>query len=141
MSALSKHELGIGYMMQAREFTSAAEVKASSLAVRKRLFGQVPSSRPPAVREWRFAPAPLPMLPLGDAQQIIREVLLKFNISNRTFISDSRFPEHVSARHEAIIRLYDELGLSASAIGRAVHRDHKTVLYVLGRVARKKAVA
>lgn len=43
--------------------------------------------------------------------------------------------EHVPARYQAMRRAY-EAGYSTTQIGRALNRDHTTVLYAIGRLKR-----
>lgn len=61
-------------------------------------------------------------------KEIVASVLRRTGVSSEDFFGNRRARQLTEARVMAILEL-TELGLSASAIGRIVRRDHVTVLY------------
>ncbi len=70
-------------------------------------------------------------------RQILKEVSRRSGIPIAKIRSHSRNAYVVLARNEVMKRL-DEFHYSLSQIGRVVNRDHSTVCFALGRMAKKK---
>ena len=71
-------------------------------------------------------------------QRLIEAFMLMHRIGEKDFF-ESKFPEHLALRVEAI-RLLHDAGLSRSEIGYAVRRDDSTIGYWLnGDIRKRKA--
>lgn len=67
-------------------------------------------------------------------EQIIATTSAFFSVDRAAIVDRSRRAPVVRARHVAIWLIRTELGLSFSAIGTIVNRDHSTVQYAVSRV-------
>jgi chromosomal replication initiation ATPase DnaA len=75
------------------------------------------------------------------SRRIIAEVARDHGITPDDIMGECRRPEFAWPRHEAMRQVYQETGLSFSAIGRIFGRDHTTVMNGVKRAqARFKAV-
>lgn len=122
-------------------------LRENYIAVRRRLWGKMPASRPVVLVPLRVEPRPLPVPPteheyllLASVEQvaepmrwrvILAEVCHKHNITYSELVGDRRSKHLVKARHEAAFRLSRETEMSLPAIGRRLNRDHTTILYGL----------
>lgn len=78
---------------------------------------------------------------LTAVELVLSEVSASHGISVATLLGRRRRGAVVEARREAVRRLTDELQMSTTSIGRALKRDHTTVLYYLNGDRRQKAAA
>lgn len=62
--------------------------------------------------------------------QIIKEVVDKFKITEPILIGPRRNEWYVRARREAVKRLKDELNLSWNTIGSYLNRDHSAIIHL-----------
>lgn len=58
---------------------------------------------------------------------IIRDVCIQRGMTRPELTGQSRLTEHIDARREAVRRLM-AVGLSTTQIGRALNRDHSTIV-------------
>jgi len=77
--------------------------------------------------------APAPRL---TVLSVVRAVADEWRIGEREILSERRGRQVAEARHVAIWLARDLLPHSLPRIGRAMRRDHSTVLYALGKVDR-----
>lgn len=70
------------------------------------------------------------------ARQIINEVAETYGVSPEMIVSERRSLNLVAARKD-IAEMLDARGYTSPQIGRALNRDHTTVIYYLGRAKRK----
>ena len=83
-------------------------------------------------------------LPEFQAEQVMSMLVTEaadgFDVTSEEIRSDSRLPGHVEARdwveYEGFLR-----GLSTPQIGRAVNRDHTSVMAGINREAKRRALA
>lgn len=73
------------------------------------------------------------MIPLTPVQQAMREVCERFGITKAQLLGRCTQKNLVDARESIVVRLTNEFGMSRSAIGRIIKRDHTSVLYLLSR--------
>jgi len=60
---------------------------------------------------------------------ILKEVEDQHGVSIQKILSRSRAKDVVHARHVAMVRMLDELGMPSTAVGRRMKRDHTVVIY------------
>lgn len=115
------------------------ELQAHYKAVKQRVYGNVVTEKGK-----QGAPPPAPQL-VGPIIKQEGQVVVRGRIPRAAWIlvetasrhgftaQDVRGPRRTSklviARHECIYRIRSELGMSLSAIGRVMNRDHATILY------------
>jgi len=118
------------------------ELQAHYKAVKQRLYGNVVTEKG---KQGTPPPAPAPQLVDPIIKQEGQVVVVGGRIPRAAWIlvetasrhgftaQDVRGPRRTSklviARHECIYRIRSELGMSLSAIGRFMNRDHATILY------------
>ena len=131
------------------------ELQAHYKAVKQRLYGNVvtekgkqgaPPPAPAPAPAAAPAPAPAPAPQLVDpiikqegqvvvggriprAAWILVETASRHGFTAQDVRGPRRTSKLVIARHECIYRIRSELGMSLSAIGRFMNRDHTTILY------------
>lgn len=59
---------------------------------------------------------------------MVNRAALVFDTTTKDILSNSQFPEHVRARWAIMLTAF-ELGYPFTGIGRALNRDHSTVMY------------
>ncbi len=64
-----------------------------------------------------------------SVKQIIEQVATRYRVSFEQVVGRSHARQVTAARHEVFWRLHHELGMSFSAIGRKLDRDHSTILH------------
>jgi hypothetical protein len=91
------------------------------------------------VRDWLFIATPEPGEPPPDppapsAAQILQEVCEKYDVALAELRGSRKHAYIAKARVEAVLRLARELPhWSTPRIGRAINRDHSTVIHTLKR--------
>lgn len=76
----------------------------------------------------------------GAVAWILREVAKHHDTTVKDILSNSRFRAHVAARQEAMHRLHVELGMSVSAVGRRLNKDHTTVRWGVAQHRQRVAI-
>jgi chromosomal replication initiation ATPase DnaA len=104
------------------------------------LFGSRPlPSQPKPLPEMYGppAPSPRPKIPLTRAQKTMRMTCERFNITKEQLIGPCRRVHLVDARQFVAVRLHRDFGLSTTAIGRLLNRDHSSIIHLLRRSKRE----
>lgn len=145
MSALSKHESSVGYPMQAREFTSAAEMMAARAEVHQRFFKPEPKPAPKPVavvsrpEPTRLGPkitvleyAPLNMLSPPSWKFLVAFAAVRRGVSADEIMGQSRGNTICQARHDAValVALYSP-ERTPLQIARLFGRDRATIVHSL----------
>ena len=117
------------------------ELQAHYKAVKQRLCGNVVTEKG---KQGAPPPAPAPQLVgpiikqegqvvvggrIPRAAWILVETASRHGFTTQDMRGPRRTSKLVVARHECIYRIRSELGMSMSAIGRFMNRDHATILY------------
>ena len=142
-------------IVAAREFTSAAEMRAHYAAVHQRCFNPVVPPKPePVVIEAaaRFVFRQLPLWKVKDIhfdahmaewwdragnqpKSYLKDRCLELDVQYRGIIGRSQCHPIVKVRQELMWELREKFGLSFPAIGRLFGgRDHTTVLFAVRKV-------
>jgi Bacterial dnaA protein helix-turn-helix len=141
-----------------REFTSADEMRNfyRDLIARRNALGPPPVTRPPAPPapelepeqladpglEPEPPPPPAPPRPsLPSCSNSIRRIIIaaaqEFDAPPEVVCGAGRSKKDVVVRHAAVLLARDLTSLSISAIGRALNRDHATVLHAIRSMRRR----
>lgn len=117
------------------------ELQAHYKAVKQRLCGNLVTEKG---KQGAPSPAPAPQLVgpiikqegqvvvggrIPRAAWILVETASRHGFTTQDMRGPRRTSKLVVARHECIYRIRSELGMSTSAIGRFMNRDHATILY------------
>ena len=78
--------------------------------------------------------APQESVSVDDALERVRAIAVEHGMTVDDLMSDRRSSPFIAARQEAMVTLVG-LGMSASAVGRLMGRDHTTVLHAVRKVA------
>ena len=70
----------------------------------------------------------------ASASQIIQEVALEYRVSVNEILGERRSAKILTARWEAIRRVYDATEWSLSRISRIFNRDHSTIINALRKM-------
>lgn len=146
-------------IVAARQFTSAAEMRAHYAAVHQRCFNPVPPAKPePVVIEAaaRFSTRKVPLWMVKDihfdahivvwhgrsanrAKAYLKDRCRELGISYLAMIGAGRGKNIVPTRHLLMWEIHDKFGLSFPALGRLFGgRDHTTCLYAVRKVEAMK---
>lgn len=69
----------------------------------------------------------------GAVTWVLKEVAARHDTTVKDILSSSRFATHIKARQDAMYRLHVELGMSVSAVGRRMNKDHTTIRWGVAR--------
>lgn len=68
---------------------------------------------------------------------ILALVAMKHGVMQRDILGDSRFKEHVAARHEAMVCVYQHTKLGMIQVGKRFNRDHSIVCHAMDKFGAK----
>ncbi len=149
-------------MIAARQFTSAAEMRAHYAAVHQRCFNPVVPPKPePVVIEAaaRFVTRQVPVWKAKDIhfdahlvewrdragnqpRAYLKDRCLELDVQYRGIIGRSQCRAIVTVRQELMWELHNKFGMSFPALGRLFGgRDHTTVLYAARKVEAMRSIA
>ena len=77
------------------------------------------------------------LIPLTPAQALMRAACEQFGVTREDLLGHCRKKHLVGARQFIVLRLTSELGMSRTAIGRFMNRDHTSIFGLLKRSERK----
>jgi len=134
-------------MTPLREFTSADEMRNfyRELIARRNALGPRPPPEPEQLAEGlEPEPPPPPALPrpsLPSCSNTIRRIILaaarEFDAPPEVVCGAGRGRKDVVFRHVVVLLAHDLTSLSISAIGRALNRDHTTILHAIRSMRRR----
>lgn len=156
-------------IVTAREFTSAAEMRAAAAAVHSRCFNPVTKPKPAAASTidnvvqiaprkrrlplWKFEEtffdahvaqykARVIEIAAAPARVFIKDRSIELGVPYKVIIGDDRRDKTVAVRHLLMWEVHQRFALSFPAIGRLFGgRDHTTALYAIRKIEAQRGGA